>query len=918
MRLFGYYAVHACFNQIKKLLRTSIVIFIVVCGLVGGLIGYGAAVLEDHASEDESYESVYDEEMEDFEDYEDLDYGAILDEEMTDIDLSDEGLSLLQADGSRVVFDYNRLLEAGAALVILVIMFFMIFSADKSGSNIFMMADVNLLFSAPLKPQSVLLFRLLNQMGMLFFASAYLLFQLPNLVINLGLSVGTGLMIIVIWFGALVMGELFQIFLFTFFTTRELLKKFLFPGLCGTVVLLLGCMLAYAKVCHITYLTGAIAFLNLPFTRWIPFLGWLKGLMMYFIEGNVLMTIVMAVLLLVSFAALTYGIWQMKADFYEDALSSAEKKDAQQKDITEGRTAVSRKKKDRSEKLKRDEFAHGWGANVFFHKSMYNRFRFAKFGIFTKTNLTYLAVMAGGLFASNFFTGELNFVFVALALGVFVFYRAIGNPLQEDVEMSFFIMAPSNMWAKLFWSLLAGSTNALLDIAPAMIIGAVITKTSPFVLLAWIFFLLTVDLYSVIAITFISICIPKNVSLVVKQLFLILFIYFGLLPDIALIAIGFVLDHRVTYTCLAGAVNLILGLLFFLMIPAILDPHGRIKPKAKPLPEEVRKAIRKKITWIGFGGFVIIVVTTILQMGLLHIATESFSGFLETSEYGFWMITFLPMYLIAVPLGLLFIRKAPEKTPDFDNGYAPVRWKPLEMIQIFLMCWFLMYTGNIIGSLVNYVISWFVPDTVGNPLETFAGSENVLLKIIFMVILAPCIEEYIFRKQLIARLRPYGEKMAVIVSAVMFGLFHGNFSQFFYATALGLVFGYVYLRSEKLRYSIGLHMIINFIGSVVSVWVVGKFNAELENMDLMLEAIDHGESFKPGFGMILFLCYLGFILVASVAGMVLLVINWQKIYFLEAPQELSTKQAFKSVLLNWGMILFAVSCIVMFVMAIGV
>jgi pimeloyl-ACP methyl ester carboxylesterase len=51
---------------------------------------------------------------------------------------------------------------------------------------------------------------------------------------------------------------------------------------------------------------------------------------------------------------------------------------------------VIRRKKDRSDKLRRDGMQHGSGANVFFYKAMYNRFRFAHFGIFTKTSETYL------------------------------------------------------------------------------------------------------------------------------------------------------------------------------------------------------------------------------------------------------------------------------------------------------------------------------------------------------------------------------------------------------------------------------------------------------------------------------------------------------------------------------------------------
>ena len=55
-----------------------------------------------------------------------------------------------------------------------------------------------------------------------------------------------------------------------------------------------------------------------------------------------------------------------------------------------------------------------------------------------------------------------------------------------------------------------------------------------------------------------------------------------------------------------------------------------------------------------------------------------------------------------------------------------------------------------------------------------------------------------------------------MLSAVCFGLLHQNFFQFFYALGLGLLMGYLYVRTGKLRYTILLHAIINFMGGVIA------------------------------------------------------------------------------------------------------
>ena len=67
------------------------------------------------------------------------------------------------------------------------------------------------------------------------------------------------------------------------------------------------------------------------------------------------------------------------------------------------------------------------------------------------------------------------------------------------------------------------------------------------------------------------------------------------------------------------------------------------------------------------------------------------------------------------------------------------------------------------------------------------------------------LEEFIFRKMVIDRIWQYGEKIAVVTSALIFALFHINLFQFFYALGIGLIFAYVYLRTGKLRYTIIMH-----------------------------------------------------------------------------------------------------------------
>ncbi len=107
-----------------------------------------------------------------------------------------------------------------------------------------------------------------------------------------------------------------------------------------------------------------------------------------------------------------------------------------------------------------------------------------------------------------------------------------------------------------------------------------------------------------------------------------------------------------------------------------------------------------------------------------------------------------------------------------------------------------------------YLISALEGKPMLNPVAEVLKGLNTGTIFAIMVVMAPVCEEVLFRKLIIDRIRRYGDKAAILVSAIIFGLCHGNFYQFFYAFGIGLVFGYIYTRTGRIRYTIGFHMIL--------------------------------------------------------------------------------------------------------------
>ena len=91
-----------------------------------------------------------------------------------------------------------------------------------------------------------------------------------------------------------------------------------------------------------------------------------------------------------------------------------------------------------------------------------------------------------------------------------------------------------------------------------------------------------------------------------------------------------------------------------------------------------------------------------------------------------------------------------------------------------------------------------------------------IVAVIATVIVAPLVEEFFFRGLIFSRLaRGMNIYIAAVVSALMFGVAHGNFIQGTYAFLLGLLLCFVYVKSRSLWGAIAVHMGFNSFSFVM-------------------------------------------------------------------------------------------------------
>ena len=97
------------------------------------------------------------------------------------------------------------------------------------------------------------------------------------------------------------------------------------------------------------------------------------------------------------------------------------------------------------------------------------------------------------------------------------------------------------------------------------------------------------------------------------------------------------------------------------------------------------------------------------------------------------------------------------------------------------------------------------------------NSSNSLVYILSAIFIGPFLEEVLFRGIILkGLLSNYSPKKAILISAIIFGLIHGQPSMIPGAICFGLLFGYIYYKTNSIGITILLHAATNLFGAFAS------------------------------------------------------------------------------------------------------
>lgn len=553
MRLWGYYALHTFINTIKKIFKSK-VMMVILCsfligGVVGGSVGFISSLVEDQAQTENSVSK---------------------DDKTNDPAQMEEDFMMVHADAIR------ESIPAATMILLLVVVLWGIYGGSKKGSDFFLMADANILFAAPLKAQTVLMFRLSFQILALLTFTFYLIFQVPSMKLILGLDNFAIVAIFLAWGMLLFMSKLMSVFTYTLTATYEHLKKYVVPFVFAVGLL----VVAATGAVYISTGNDYMATLRLTYgadwSNYIPVFGWYKAMVMNAINGHVFASLGYMALNLVFLIALVWGIWHIKADFYEDALAGAQKRDDMTKAALEGRNINKDKKQSakRTQKLehkvRKSYELKGWGASVFLHKSVLNRRRFSKFGFVTNTLLLYLAIGGLGAAFMAYKTDLREISVVGLIMALTLFFRNFGNPIEIESSHNWLFLVPEDPYKKVLYAILAGSVDCVLDLLPGIVVATVILRGNPLMALLWLATLVSMDfMFSCFGLLLQAI-LPSGAMDVVKSMLQMMLRAFIIVVIAIAFAIGTVLQGLALGAVFCMLTSLAVGTICFIVYPSLL------------------------------------------------------------------------------------------------------------------------------------------------------------------------------------------------------------------------------------------------------------------------------------------------------------------------------------------------------------
>lgn len=218
---------------------------------------------------------------------------------------------------------------------------------------------------------------------------------------------------------------------------------------------------------------------------------------------------------------------------------------------------------------------------------------------------------------------------------------------------------------------------------------------------------------------------------------------------------------------------------------------------------------KRNIDKVGIFKAILIIVISICIESIGFLFQICIKDLCSAGPYLNFLVEILFKFLAVMIILKLFSEKSEE---DFE--YSKPNFKYFLFTCIIIIGFRLFYEYSI-GGFVNKIE---LNPMIQKTFEELAASPIIL--ILSVTVVAPVFEEVIFRGIILnGMFRKLNSKVAIVISALLFALMHMNLVQGINAFLLGILLGYIYLKTKSIHLSIFAHFINNTIGIMIAVYM---------------------------------------------------------------------------------------------------
>ena len=368
--------------------------------------------------------------------------------------------------GNSEVFSDPRLLSGAYLAVLFFISIPIMLKGLSSGTSFFSLSDVNNLFVAPISPKRILIYGVGRQLASMlvlvvtFAAYGGMIIKMFRVTASQALVLILGIALM------LIMVQLVTLLIFCLASSHPIRAKIMKYIIYAMAFFALGTVIIYSFVCGIS-VENIFAAISLPILEYIPFIGWMHGLVFGIMQSDVPRIIIFGIL---TFLAGISGIIVLKItklDFYEDVLSQAESYQEFREAVREGKFSDKVMMGNKEIKLRKRGIKKGSGASSIFYKHILEgsrRSRFMFFNINTFVLLFVAFVIGFGIKQAKSDIEPTIIYLAAMIILVYVqfFFSASGDWVKE-LTKPYIYLIPDGAVKKLVMAAATGIIKPFTD-----------------------------------------------------------------------------------------------------------------------------------------------------------------------------------------------------------------------------------------------------------------------------------------------------------------------------------------------------------------------------------------------------------------------------------------------------------------------